>query len=143
MAYWDRWADRWIILDWRILQMDLIVNFDFEMEEVYATALAANATIIEFKREIHVEPSHSMPLINYCTTLIAHFLGVSHGVILTPYGLYRKLLKLGGKEVYSWRKDNEFRQSKSDNTAKKAGGFTRRKRTAITCRPGETRKPTI
>jgi len=108
MVSWSHWAQRWLLIDWRTLNLDAMMLFPFELSELEEFAREQDATIVRYTPKQHDVTSRT-PVFIYCTTALQHFLGLSSGPILTPYRLYRKLLKLGGKQIYSGRAENELR----------------------------------
>ncbi len=101
VAQWCEWSQRWIMVDWRQARTDFTIFFDFEMEAILRTMHAVHGTVVEITPiELNEE---SGGLITYCSNIIGRFMGLGNSVLLTPYGLYRKLLAAGGEVVYSWR----------------------------------------
>lgn len=100
---WCEWSNRWIMVDWRQSRTDFIVLFDFEAEMFMRCIGAQKGTVVRF-RPINAPDTGS--LITYCSNIISRFLGLGNRIILTPYGLYRRLLTAGGEVVFSWRDEN-------------------------------------
>ena len=89
------------MIDWRLSRTDLVVMFDFEVEVFLGQIGAVHGTAVKY-----IAPKQNDELvgpITYCSNITARFLGLGNPVILTPYGLYRRLLKSGGEVVFSWR----------------------------------------
>jgi len=98
---WCEWSNRWIMVDWRQSRTDFIIFFDFEVEEFLRHIGELKGTVVKF--EVPNRPEDVGGLIAYCSNIISRFLGLGNSVILTPYGLYRRLLASGGEVVFSWR----------------------------------------
>ena len=108
---WDEWSNRWIMVDWRQSTTDFIVLFDFEAEKFMRIAHAQKGTVVRFRP---INPPDSGSLITYCSNIISRFLGLGNDIILTPYGLYRRLLASGGEVVYSWKDENHEQQAQTN-----------------------------
>ena len=78
-----------------------MVFFDFEAEMILRRMKEAKGTVVR----INAPPrsDNEGGLITYCSNIISRYIGLGNSVILTPYGLYRRLLKSGGEVVFSWR----------------------------------------
>lgn len=113
---WCEWSNRWIMVDWRQSTTDFVVLFDFEAEKFISGIAAMKGTVIRFKPTD--PPDEGGSLVTYCSNIISRFLGLGNSIILTPYGLYRRLLASGGEVVFSWRDDNE--ETQADSSAKGA-----------------------
>lgn len=101
MVQWCEWSKRWIAVDWRETTTDFIIFFDFEIEMLVKGIGRRKGTVIRFRRI--EDPIRTGGLITYCSNIISRFLGLGNSLILTPYGLYRRLLKSGGEVVFDWR----------------------------------------
>lgn len=55
--------------------------------------------------------------ITYCSNMLSRFLGLGNSVILTPFGLYRRLLKSGGEVVFDWRDASDGPETKTDGSS--------------------------
>jgi hypothetical protein len=111
---WCEWSKRWIMVDWRQSKTDFTVFFDFEIESIIRHIGEWQGTVVKFKA---VEPPNdSGALITYCSNILSRYLGLGNRLILTPYGLYRRLLATGGEVVFSWSDENE-QQAQADKTA--------------------------
>jgi hypothetical protein len=106
---------RWLVLDWRQTNMDLMALFDFEAEKLIFGLDAYFGTVVKYTPKAESE-LQANGLITYCSNLIARLLGVGNHLILTPYQLYRTLLKAGGEEVHSWRSQNVETQQANPGT---------------------------
>ena len=115
---WCEWSNRWIMVDWRQSRTDFIVLFDFEAEVFLRHIGEMKGTVVRF--EPPNRPDDAGGLITYCSNIISRFLGLGNSVILTPYGLYRRLLEAGGEVVFSWREEADGQQTKTDSSTKRA-----------------------
>ncbi len=113
---WCEWSQRWIMVDWRQSRTDFTVFFDFEMESLLRHIGEFKGTVVKFRAPPRADDEGG--LITYCSNIISRYLGLGNSVILTPYGLYRRLLASGGEVVFSWR-DNE-QQTQTDKGAEGA-----------------------
>ncbi len=75
-------------------------------------------TVVSFK--IDLKENENGALISYCSNIISRFLGLGNTVLLTPYGLYRRLLKSGGEVVFCWRDEANEYEAKTDNATETA-----------------------
>jgi len=102
------------MVDWRQSKTDFVIFFDFEIEMFLRHIGEMKGTVVRFKA---VNPAdESGALITYCSNMISRFIGLGNTLILTPYGLYRRLLKSGGEVVFSWRGENE-QQAQANRSA--------------------------
>ena len=115
---WCEWSQRWIMVDWRQSRTDFIVFFDFEVEGFLRHIGEVHGTVVRFYPPDR--PDDAGGLITYCSNIISRFLGLGNSVILTPYGLYRRLLASGGEVVFSWRDQADGQQTKADAAAERA-----------------------
>jgi hypothetical protein len=113
---WCEWSQRWIMVDWRQSTTDFIVLFDFEAEQFIRNAKDLKGTVVRFEAR---QPPDSGKLVSYCSNVISRFLGLGDSLILTPYGLYRRLLKSGGEVVFTWSNENE-QQAQANRAAEAA-----------------------
>jgi hypothetical protein len=102
---WCEWSKRWIMVDWRQSRTDFTVFFDFEVELLLRRMIDMQGTVVQYTGKPRAEDKGG--LITYCSNIISRYLGLGNTVILTPYGLYRRLLASGGEVVFSWRDANE------------------------------------
>ena len=100
------------MVDWRQSKTDFTIYFDFEVEQFMRQMSEVNGTVVAF--ETTERPNDAGGLITYCSNIISRFLSLGNTVILTPYGLYRRILAAGGEVVYSWRDEGE-QQTKADS----------------------------
>lgn len=112
VTQWCEWSQRWIMVDWRQSRTDFIVFFDFEVESILRHIGAMKGTVVRFKAPARSDEAGG--LITYCSNIISRFIGLGNSVILTPYGLYRRLLKSGGEVVFSWRDETNEQQTQAD-----------------------------
>ena len=105
------------MVDWRQSRTDFIVFFDCEIEGFIRNIGAVHGTVVKFTAPNR--PDDAGGLITYCSNIISRFLGLGNTVILTPYGLYRRLLDAGGEVVFSWRDEAHEPQTKADATAER------------------------
>lgn len=117
MLQWCEWSNRWLMVDWRQTRTDFSILFPFEAERFMRTAHALNGTVVRFKPID--EPDTGGMLIAYCSNILSRFLGLGNTLILTPHGLYRRLIASGGEVVFSWRDDNEQKQTQADTGAER------------------------
>lgn len=110
--YWDAWAKRWLMLDWRQSKLELVMLYTFEAEKVLAQVRAMGGTVVRYIPAAPVPETAGTPF-SYCSNLIARYLGIGWHLVLTPYQLYLRVLKAGGQVVYSWRDPCENRKSPS------------------------------
>jgi len=89
------------MLDWRQSRTDFVIFFDFEVETFMSQMLPLKGTVVRFLAP--PRPDDKGGLITYCSNIISRFLGLGNSLILTPYGLYRRLLASGGEVVFDWR----------------------------------------
>ena len=89
------------MVDWRQSRTDFTIFFDFEVEIILRAMTASKGTVVKFTAPPRSEDKGG--LITYCSNIISRYIGLGNSVILTPYGLYRRLLKSGGEVVFSWR----------------------------------------
>lgn len=101
LAHWCGWSQRWLVINWRQSKTDFIIMYDFELQKMLTGLQHQKVTVVRFEPE--PDSQNKGMLITYCSNLIARYLGLGNAVLLTPYGLYRRLLKAGGEVVYSWR----------------------------------------
>ena len=107
MLQWDEWAQRYLLIDWRQYQLDIMILFDFEVEKRLKGIASdeTKPTVVRIWANKHLM-TEAFP-VKYCSNTLCRFLGLGNRVVLTPYALYRTLIAAGGKVVYSWRQDNE------------------------------------
>jgi len=98
---WCEWSKRWLMVDWRQSRTDFTVFFDFEIELILRRMHETKGTVVKFTGP--KRPDDAGGLITYCSNILSRFLGLGNPVILTPYGLYRRLVASGGEVVFSWR----------------------------------------
>lgn len=118
LLQWCEWSNRWIMLNWRQSRTDFIILFDFEAEAFLRDMLAYKGTVVSFKADL--KENENGALISYCSNIISRFLGLGNAVLLTPYGLYRRLLKSGGEVVFCWRDEANEYETKTDNATETA-----------------------
>ena len=102
------------MIDWRQSRTDLDILFTFEVEAHLRGLHLLKGTVVELDARKLAHENGT--LITYCSNVIPRFLGLRNKLILTPYGLYRMLLKSGGEVVYSWRDENEQEAQANDST---------------------------
>ena len=102
---WCEWSNRWVMVDWRQSKTDFIVLFDFEAEQFMRQSAHLKGTVVAFEQQD--PPNDSGGLITYCSNILSRWLGLGNTLILTPYGLYRRLLASGGEVVFRWSDENE------------------------------------
>jgi len=101
---WCEWTQRWLMVDWRQSRTDFTIFFDFEIEQFLRQMHAIHGTVVEITPPaLDYEEGG---LITYCSNIISRFMGLGNTIILTPYGLYRRLIAAGGEVVYSWRDED-------------------------------------
>lgn len=115
MMSWDQWAQRWLMIDWLADSTNILMLFDFEAEKYLDGIRGQHATVVRFTADLNeTAPSG---ILTYCSNLLARFLGLGKYLILTPEGLYRKLLATGGEVVYSWRDHDEAENTETESGA--------------------------
>jgi hypothetical protein len=112
VVQWCEWTQRWIMVDWRKSRTDFTVFFDFEIEAFLRQMRVVHGTVVELTPPEREDDAGG--LLTYCSNIISRFMGLGNTVILTPYGLYRRILAAGGEVVYSWRDEDE-QQSEADS----------------------------
>ena len=101
------------MVDWRQSRTDFTIFFDFEIEAFLSQMHAIHGTVVELTPPTQEYEEGGM--ITYCSNIISRFMGLGNAIILTPYGLYRRILAAGGEVVYSWRdEDVQIEQSEAD-----------------------------
>lgn len=104
MLQWCEWSQRWMMIDWRQKNVDCMILFDFEAQAFMGFAGTRKGTVVKcFPKKIDAERG---PLISYCSSLMARYLGFGDRIILTPWRLYRMLTAAGGEVVYRWSDEN-------------------------------------
>ena len=78
---------------------------------------AMKGTVVKFTSPNR--PDDAGGLVTYCSNIISRFLGLGNTVILTPYGLYRRLLDAGGEVVFSWRDETDGQQTKANSSSER------------------------
>jgi len=106
------------MVDWRQKTTDFIIFYDFEIEHLIRGIGLMKGTVVRFTP--YDDPDPSGGLLTYCSNVISRFLGLGNTVILTPYGLYRRLLKSGGEVVFDWRDAEDEQQTKTNQAAEAA-----------------------
>ena len=114
---WCEWSKRWIMVDWRQSRTDFIIFFDFEAEVMLRHIGEMQGTVVKFTAPNRSDDAGG--LITYCSNIVSRFLGLGNTVILTPYGLYRRLLKAGGEVVFSWKDETNGQQTKANQSAER------------------------
>jgi hypothetical protein len=89
------------MVDWRQSRTDFTVFFDFEVEGFIQNIGVVNGTVVRFTAPNRLDSAGG--LVTYCSNIISRYLGLGNTIILTPYGLYRRLLDAGGEVVFSWK----------------------------------------
>lgn len=111
VTHWCEWSNRWLMLDWRQSKTDFTIFFDFEIESLIRHIGEFKGTVVAFEA---IEPANEGgSLLTYCSNIISRYLGLGNSLILTPYGLYRRLLASGGEVVFCWRDEDE-QQAKTE-----------------------------
>ena len=105
------------MVDWRQSRTDFTIFFDFEIEQFMREMHILNGTVVELT--VPSTDDESGGLLTYCSNIISRFMGLGNTLILTPYGLYRRILAAGGEVVYSWRDDADGQQAETDSRAKR------------------------
>lgn len=100
------------MVDWRQSRTDFTVFFDFEIEGFLSQMHVVHGTVVELTPPFRSDDSGG--LITYCSNIISRFMGLGNTLILTPFGLYRRILAAGGEVVYSWR-DEDGKQAQADS----------------------------
>lgn len=100
------------MVDWRRTRTDFVMFFDFEIEKFMRGMAGAKGTVVRFTGT--ATPVNSGGMVSYCSNITARFVGLGSPLVLTPYGLYRRLLKAGGEVVFSWRDESEKQQTQAD-----------------------------
>lgn len=100
------------MVDWRQSRTDFTVFFDFEIEAFLRQMHVVHGTVVELTPPNR--PDETGALLTYCSNIISRYMGLGNTLILTPYGLYRRILAAGGEVVYSWRDEDE-QQSEADS----------------------------
>lgn len=106
------------MVDWRQSRTDFIVLFDFEAEVFLRHIGEMKGTVVKFTPLDRSDDAGG--LISYCSNIIGRFVGLGNRVLLTPYGLYRRLLKSGGEVVFCWRDEADEQQTKANQAAERA-----------------------
>ena len=117
LMQWCEWSQRWILIDWRQSSADFIILFDFEATLLLANIFRAKGTVVRYR--VKPAPDKRVRLITYCSNMISRFLGLGDSIVLTPYGLYRRLLASGGEVVFRWSDNNEHK-TQANGTAETA-----------------------
>jgi hypothetical protein len=102
ILYWDEYVLRWLLVDWRLRKLDIMMMFDFEAGNLLHSAKRSRCTVVRFPKPAETAADRPQ-LVSYCSNLMARFLGFNNHLILTPYQLYRKLIAAGGEVVFDWR----------------------------------------
>jgi hypothetical protein len=105
ILYWDDYVLRWLLVDWRLRKLDVMMMFDFEAEGILDSVAGTKAVVVKFPKPAELQGGRP-GLISYCSNMMAKFLGLNNHLILTPYSLYRKLIAAGGEVVFDWRNDD-------------------------------------
>ena len=113
VCYWCEWSQRWLMVDWRQSRTDFTIYFNFEIEQFMRQMSVVKGTVVAF--EGPPDNNEGGSLISYCSNIISRFMGLGNTLILTPYGLYRRILAAGGEVVYSWRDDADGQQAETDS----------------------------
>jgi len=108
LAHWCGWSQRWLVIDWRQSKTDFIIMYDFELEKMLTGIHAEKVTVVRFEPAPDNEDRGM--LISYCSNMISRYLGLGSPALLTPFGLYRRLLRAGGEVVYCWRDQNDQKE---------------------------------
>jgi hypothetical protein len=93
------------MVDWRQSRTDFIVLFDFEAEVILRHIKEMKGTVVKFRSPPRSDDEGG--LVTYCSNILSRYLGLGNSLILTPFGLYRRLLESGGEVVFSWRDADE------------------------------------
>ena len=101
------------MIDWRQSRTDFLIFFDFEIELILRRIGSIKGTVVHFMPVDR--PDGAGGLITYCSNLISRFLGLGNTIILTPYGLYRRLLSSGGEVVFSWRDEADEQETQANS----------------------------
>jgi hypothetical protein len=126
ILYWDEYVLRWLLVDWRLRKLDIMMMFDFEAERIFKSAGECRATIVRYPKPEDLQGGQP-GLISYCSNMMAKFLGLNNHLILTPYQLYRKLIAAGGEVAFDWRNDDvRIETQRPDPGATRVGSSTDR-----------------
>ena len=117
VCHWCEWSNRWLMVDWRQSRTDFTIFFDFEVEQFMRQMSDVYGTVVAF--ETPDRPNDAGGLITYCSNIISRFLNLGNSVILTPFGLYRRILAAGGEVVYSWRDEADEQQAQADSATER------------------------
>lgn len=118
LLYWDEWTNRYLMFDWRIQRLELSILFPFEVAHILKECQQNNLRVVKFTRK---NPERKSPFFfGYCSNMLARFLGLGSPLILTPYGLYRRLLRAGATD-YDWRLLHEAVEAQEKPGAAAAG----------------------
>ena len=92
------------MVDWRQSRTDFIVLFDFEAENFLRHIGDMKGTVVRIEAPKRSDDAGG--LLTYCSNIISRYIGLGNTLILTPHGLYRRLLNAGGEVVFSWRDES-------------------------------------
>lgn len=126
---WDEWTQRYLMIDWRQYQTDIVLMFDFEVDMWVKQAAIGKTTVVSYTPDF--QTLDAFP-VKYCSNTLARYLGLGNRMILTPYGLYRTLRRAGGEIVYSWRQ-HEQQTPEEIGGANQAGTDADRAKSSINC----------
>lgn len=135
MLAWDEWARRWLMIDARQRVTDVLICFDFEIENLLTGLAKSKLTVVRY----YLSDEHDQKppfFLSYCSNMIARVLGLKSSLILTPYQLYRKLIAAGGEITFDWRNTDEFIRPETNPTAESTRSATDPAQQGIACRPG-------
>ncbi len=115
----DNAAQRWLIMDPLFDGVYLRAHTGEQIDRFIGALIARDAVIIHAKTQGHVIGKPRLLLT--CVTAIAHLLAVKESA-LTPYGLYRLLVRNGANHVFEARNDRSVAGSRTDELCGPAEG---------------------
>lgn len=87
----------WISIDWAMNGLHVSLLSSVEMAELVDAMKVYDSTVVKITERDRT----SVPWFTsvYCVSAIRHILGISGWTFMTPYYLYRKMVKLGGEII--------------------------------------------
>lgn len=87
----------WVYFDWSTSGFKTWVLSPREMSDVVGSLGERNATFVRMARREGVVKFGFAPA--YCVTIVRHIIGIPGWAFMTPYYLYRKMIKLGAEVI--------------------------------------------
>lgn len=87
----------WLYIDWAFSGLRVWLLSSREMSDIMGFLKKRDATVVRMSRSENLRGLYFTPA--YCVAVVRHILGIPGWTFMTPYQLYRKMIKLGAEAI--------------------------------------------